>query len=86
MIQKVDEPVIVVFGPHPQLHRSCPLKINWKNRVYLTSQLGYHHCFRRGATLFHTFSVVADNLFFRLTLNTDNLLWHLSEVSDGLPA
>ncbi len=78
MIQRISEPVSVTFGARP-------LSIIWKSRDYPVTQLGLHHSYRDGATRHHVFSVVAQDLFFRLNLNTDSLHWTLEEVSDGLP-
>jgi len=78
MIQKISEPVDVVF------HKS-PTFLKWSGRTYSVSKIGLHHTYRDGITRHHVFSVVGGNLFFRLNLNADNLSWTLEEVSDGLP-
>ncbi len=86
MIQKVDTPVSVISSYNHRLHLVSPRKILWGGKEYLITKTGLHHTFRQGRTLFHIFSVVADSVFFRLSLNTDNLSWNLEEISDGLPA
>lgn len=78
MIQTLSEPIRVVFDKEP-------LSLTWAGRGYVVSEVGLHHRYRDGIVLHHVFSVVAGNLFFRLDLNTDSLLWELKEVSDGLP-
>lgn len=78
MIQKISEPVDVVF-------RKAPLALRWSGRTYSVEKIGLRHTYRDGITRHHVFSVVGGNLFFRLNLNTDTLGWTLEEVSDGLP-
>lgn len=82
---KVDIPVSVIFVYDPNGSKISPLKVRWDGRVYSITKVGLHHQFREGRTLHHIFSVVSDETFFRLNLNTDNLSWRLEEVSDGLP-
>ena len=82
---KVDVPVAVVFEYEPRGAKISPLRLRWDGRVYSVTKVGLHHQFRIGRTLHHIFSVVCGDTFFRLNLNTDNLSWHLEEISDGLP-
>lgn len=76
MIQKMDVPIPVVFG-------SSVLSLEYAGHIHKIEKLGLHHTYRAGRTLYHVFSVASNNLFFRLVLDTDNLLWKLTEVSDG---
>lgn len=85
MIEKINTPVSVVSSFNHHLRSSQPQKILWHGREFFVTKNGLHHTFRQGRTLFHVFSVVAGGMFFRLTLDTDNLFWCLEEVSDGLP-
>lgn len=85
MIQRLKEPVSVVLNFDHRLRRVAPEQIVWQNRTYIIKRLGLHHSFRQGRTLFHIFSVETETLFFRLSLNTDNLHWIVEEVSDGEP-
>ena len=78
MIQRLSEPVDVVFHKTPTL-------VRWAGRTYTVNKIGLRHTYRDGITRHHVFSVIGGNLFFRLNLNADNLLWTLEEVSDGLP-
>ncbi|MCL4384296.1 hypothetical protein M1116_02490 [Patescibacteria group bacterium] len=80
---KVDVPVAVTLLYEPKGAKICPLAVRWDGRVYRISKLGLHHTFREGRTLYHVFSVASETAFFRLVLNTDNLFWRLTEVSDG---
>jgi hypothetical protein len=81
---KVSSPVSVISSYNHCLHTVSPRKLIWNGREYLITSTGLHHTFREGRTLFHVFSVTANNIFFRLVLNTDNLFWQLDEVSDGV--
>jgi len=83
---KVDVPVFVIFVSNPVGAKIYPISIHWDGRDYKVTKIGLHHNFRVGRTLYHIFSVVSGDTFFRLSLNTDNLLWRLEEVSDGLPS
>lgn len=73
----IDEPVTV------GIVNDIPKYVIWKGRNYIISKIGLHHTFRGGRTLYHIFSVVSDTLFFKLRLNTDSLIWKLTEISDG---
>jgi len=89
MIQRISEPVSVILSSVGARRDSPahikPLSLHWSNREYPILQVGLHHTYHDGITRHHVFSVVAQNLFFRLNLNADNLSWTLEEVSDGLP-
>lgn len=83
MIQKLTAP-ISVFALFNHKRRSFePFAIMWEGRQYKVKKIGYHHKIKEGNTLFHIFSILCDTLFFRLKLNTDNLLWTVEEISDG---
>ena len=86
MTEKVDTPISVTFNFNHYLRTVRPQKIIWDGREYLVTKIGLHHTFRRGQTLFHIFSVLAGNIFFRLELDTANLFWRLQEISDGQPS
>ena len=81
---KIDSPVSVDLSFDHRLRRVAPQKIIWNNREYMVTKVGLHHTYRTGRTLFHVFSVVSGNVFFRLVLNTDNLFWQLEAVEDGV--
>lgn len=85
MIQKIKVPVSVDLCFDHRQRRVFPKNIFWEGRDYPILKIGLHHTYREGKTLFHVFSVVSKNLFFRLNLNTDNLFWTLEEIADGLP-
>lgn len=60
-----------------------PEAIYWRGRVYKVDKVGLHHIFRKGRTLTHVFSVVANETAFRLSLDTETLHWKIEEVSDN---
>lgn len=72
----MDEKVAVTF-------EKVPKEVFYGGRQHTIEKIGLHHTYRLGRTLYHVFSVASRNLFFRLVLDTDNLLWKLTEVSDG---
>lgn len=80
---KVDVPVAVTLLYEPRKPELRPISVRWDGREYQITRLGLHHTFREGRTLYHVFSVASETAFFRLVLNTDNLFWRLTEVSDG---
>lgn len=85
MIEKISESVSVSFTFDSSKRSVEPRALVWNGRLYAVSKIGLHHTFRKGSTLYHVFSVVSKNLFFRLVLNTESLHWRLEEISDGLP-
>ena len=81
MAEKISEPVSVYLVSDHSIHSVTPKYVRWNNRDYKVSQVGLHHTYREGRTLYHVFSVVSSTLFLRLILNTDNLQWKLEEIS-----
>jgi hypothetical protein len=83
MIQKIDAPISVILK-HDHLKRTTlPVKIKWENKDYFINKIGYHHKYHSGRVLVHVYSVITNTLFFRLELNTDNLLWRVTEIADN---
>ena len=85
MIERVHVPVSVSFTFNHKTRHAAPQALVWEGRTYYVREVGHHHTYRRGRTLYHVFSVDTDSLFFRLVFNTDTLGWTLEEISDGLP-
>jgi len=85
MVMKVDELVSVSWYFDASKKKTVLLKVLWKSKTYKVIKVGLYHTFKNGDDLIHVFSVVADELFFRLEFNSVNLHWRLKEVSDGLP-
>ncbi len=83
MIQKIDEPVSVSLSFDSKTNKVRPKAVVWKGRLYTISKIGLHHAYRQGKNLYHVFSVSTPTLFFRLTLDAQNLHWRLEEISDG---
>ena len=63
---------------------AIPKYMIWKGRNYTINQIGLHHHFTEGKTLYHIFSAISGTVFLRLKFNTDNLLWKLEEIGDEL--
>ncbi|OGM25009.1 hypothetical protein A3D00_04205 [Candidatus Woesebacteria bacterium RIFCSPHIGHO2_02_FULL_38_9] len=84
MTQKISEEVSVILVYDHKKRTVFPKEVVWNNRSYLITKLGLHHTYRKGRTLYHIFSVVADTLFLRLKLDSETLHWKLEEISDGL--
>lgn len=85
MIQKIGSPVSVGVSFDHTKKRISPRWIVWDGRLHSIKDIGLHHSYRAGRTLFHVFSVASKSLFFRIVLDTENLRWKLEEISDGLP-
>lgn len=83
MVQQLNEPVSVISFYNHTRKRVGLTKIIWNKREYVVTKIGLHHTYRKGATLYHVFSVIADGLFFRLLLNSESLQWLVEYVSDG---
>lgn len=74
----MNEKIGVVFENEPKV-------FVWQNKKYWVKQIGLHHTYRQGRKLVHVYSLTANNLFFRLELDSESLIWKLVEVADGLP-
>lgn len=82
MLTHIGEKVSVNFKYNHLTGKSYPKEIVWRNKEYLIDKLGLHYTLFKGETLFHIFSVTTDHYYFRLVLNTKNLMWTLEEVAD----
>jgi hypothetical protein len=83
--ETLQEKVTVNLVSNCKTGQVLPKHLGWRGRSYTISKTGLHHTYRSGRALIHVFSVTDGNTFFRLELNTDTLLWTLTEVSDGQP-
>ena len=85
MRQKIDEEASVVMYYSSRKKMALPHLISWQNKEYPVGEIGYHHKFREGRTLFHIYELTdtENSLWFRLKLNTDNLHWIVEAISDG---
>lgn len=77
MNQMINETVNVVLA------NSTPLSMHWRNRDYKITKVGLRHDYLEGKTLVHVFSVLSNDLFLKLKLNTKNLTWNLMETCQG---
>lgn len=82
MIQPISAPISVTLHFDHRERRVMPVKVLWEGRTYFITQIGLHHTYREGRTLYHVFSVESPSLFFKLVLNTDTLHWSLAEIAD----
>jgi hypothetical protein len=78
---KIDKEVYVCLV---SAQKVIPRLVIWNKREYKIKTVGYHHIEKRGATLYHIFSVYDGNTSFKLELNGTDLKWKLLETSDGL--
>ena len=85
MRETLQEKVTVNLVSNCRTGQVLPKHLGWRGRSYTINKTGLHHTYRSGRALIHVFSVTDGNTFFRLELNTDTLLWMLTEVSDGQP-
>ena len=85
MRETLQEKVTVNLVSNCRTGQVFPKRLGWRGRSYTINKIGLHHTYRSGRALIHVFSVTDGNTFFRLELNTDTLLWTLTEVSDGQP-
>ncbi len=86
MVQKISAPVSVTLAFDHKVRKVFPKWLVWNGRLYPILKIGLHHTYREGRILYHVFSVVSRNMFFRLVLNTETLHWELDEIADGLPS
>ncbi len=84
MIQQISAPVSVQTVFDHRKRTVFPRQVFWDGKIFRIAQVGLHHTYREGRTLFHIFSVITQGLSFRLKLDTDSLFWTLEEISDGL--
>lgn len=74
--QRIDEKISV------NLVSNLPTSVFWRGRDYKITKIGFHHDLYEGKNLIHIFSVLSDNLFFKLKFDTKNLEWRLLETYD----
>ena len=85
MIQKLSVPVSVSLVFNHKTRQVYPKSVLWEGKLHPIAEVGLHHTFYKGKTLYHVFSVSTQSTFFRLVLDTQTLHWQLEEISDGLP-
>jgi len=77
----IDEEVSVDLAYDCKSKTASPWLVKWRGRTYKIDKIGLHHQVWDGKTLFHYFSVCAQETFFKLSFNTVNLHWRLDEIS-----
>jgi len=82
MTQKISQPVSVLLASDSQIKKTRPSLLFWRSQKYPINKVAFHHSYRHGQTLFHVYSVLSQNFYFKLVLNTDDLSWLLEEYSD----
>jgi hypothetical protein len=83
MTHKLDIPVSVSLTYDSKSQSVKPRAVVWGNKLYAVTNVGLHHTYQEGATLFHVFSVSTPTIFLRLVLNTKTLHWRLEEVYES---
>lgn len=63
---------------------NLPKYVLWNGKSHTVTQVGLHHTLREGRVFYHIFSVVSGSIFMKLRFNTENLLWRLEEVENGV--
>ncbi|MEK7168964.1 MAG: hypothetical protein AAB778_03060 [Patescibacteria group bacterium] len=77
-MQTISEKVDVVLA------NNIPLSVCWRNRDYKITKVGLRHTYLEGKTLIHIFSVLSNDLFLKLKLNTKHLSWVLLETFESI--
>jgi hypothetical protein len=80
MSEIIDEAVSVDLLSDHGKKSAYPWVINWREKRYRITKVGFHHTIRKGNVLHHIFSVTDGNTFFKLTFDTETLFWRLLEV------
>ncbi len=82
MRKSLGQEVSVVYYFDAKTKIIKPFQITWNNQDYRLGPVDFHHKTRIGGTLIHHFSMcdVAETVYFKLGLNTENLHWELEEV------
>jgi hypothetical protein len=82
---RVNQSVEIIASYKREGSKLMPRIMEWNNRVYKFTRLGFHHATNKGKRLVHIFSVTDETSTFRLEFDTENLSWTLAEIADGLP-
>jgi hypothetical protein len=83
MREDLDEPVSVLAGYSEKDKKFRPLIVTWGGIDYRLGKVDFYHKTKKGATTLHHFSLADKNetAYFKLTFNSLNLHWTLSESS-----
>jgi hypothetical protein len=86
MIEQIHERIGVVAVYDPRQRTFYPARITWQLRAYTVRKVCYHHKVRQGRIILHIFHVTDGSMDFKLSFNTDTLVWVLEEICDGSPS
>lgn len=80
---KLSEPVDVIALFDRKGQHLKPIRIKWNNRPYAVSSVDYVYREKRGRTLYHIFCCLTDSVYFKISFNSERLIWSVEEISDG---
>ncbi len=82
MFEQINEPVNVLAGfvSSNTVVRVTPHLMDWRGTRYRLGTMGLHHPAPRGSKYCHIFEFSAGNTKFKVELNTETLVWTLTEV------
>ncbi len=85
MRESLNEPISVVFYYDSNKRHLKPHVINWHGQDYKLGPIDFHHTTKVGNDLIHHFSMAAadGSAYFKISLHTRNLNWHLEEYMFG---
>ncbi len=84
MTETINDPITVVCVSRVNPTSFMPWKIKWHNHTYTITKVSLHHTIYKGKTLVHIFSVFDGTRSFRLSFDTESLIWTLEAISDEL--
>ena len=83
MNESINEKISVVTIYDREKGTIQPYQLKWQGKKYTINKIGYYHKIRVGRGMKHIFSVTDGNMFFRLSLDSETLIWTLEHISDG---
>lgn len=76
------KPISVLFYFNQKTRSARPIKVVLDNEILDIKKIGLHHTLKKGEILYHIFSANTENSFLELALNTKNLQWALTKLTD----
>ena len=83
MLEQIHEKISVITVHDQQKHTVMPAKLKWQGRVYNINKIGFHQKVWDGRNRKHIFFVSTGTMDFKLSYDTEDLIWTLEEVTDG---
>ncbi len=68
------------IGTNKARREMVPECMIWRGRTYQFTSIGLHHTTYEGDVLIHLFSMTTTSACFRISFNTNTLLWILESV------